>query len=56
MVAIEAHVRMCERCSPQIEFERAFLDVLSAARARVREELPLRERVIAQLRTLGYSA
>lgn len=56
MQAIEAHVKMCGRCSPQVEFERAFLKALAAARAEVSNEGSLRDRVVAQLRTRGYSA
>ena len=54
--AIEAHVKMCGRCSPQVEFERAFLKALMAARAEVTNEGSLRDRVVTQLRTQGYSA
>ncbi len=56
MQAIEAHVKMCGRCSPQVEFERAFLKALAAARAEVTDVGSLRDRVVAQLRTHGYSA
>ncbi len=56
MQAIRAHVQMCERCSPQVQFERAFLSVLGAARTAVADEGSLRDRVVAQLRTLGYTA
>lgn len=56
MRAIEMHVHVCDRCSPQVEFERAFLRTLDAARRTISNEHSLRERVVAQLRTLGYSA
>ena len=56
MRQIEAHVHVCKRCSPHVEFERSFLRALSEARARMSDEHSLRERVVAQLRTLGYSA
>ncbi len=56
MKQIEAHVHMCERCSPQVAFERSFLRALAEARTRINDERSLRERVIQQLRTLGYSA
>jgi len=56
MQQIEAHVHTCAHCSPQAEFERSFLRALAEARARISDEQSLRERVILQLRTLGYSA
>ncbi len=56
MRQIEAHVHLCKRCSPQVAFERSFLRALEDARARINDEQSLRERVIRQLRTLGYSA
>jgi anti-sigma factor (TIGR02949 family) len=56
MQAIKEHVQMCERCSPQVQFERAFLSVLGAARQVVANEESLRSRVVAQLRTMGYTA
>jgi hypothetical protein len=31
MQLIEAHVHLCERCSPQVAFERSFLRALSEA-------------------------
>jgi anti-sigma factor (TIGR02949 family) len=56
MRAIEEHVKMCGRCSPQVEFERTFLKALEAARLDVANEGSLRDRVLAQLRTRGYTA
>ena len=56
MAAIEAHVKMCGRCSPQVEFERAFLKALAAARGEESNAETLRDRVVAQLRTRGYTA
>jgi mycothiol system anti-sigma-R factor len=56
MAAIEAHVKMCGRCSPQVEFERAFLKALAAARGEGTSSESLRERVVKQLRTRGYTA
>lgn len=54
MAEIEAHVAMCGRCTPQVEFERSFKAALRAARDELIDTSRLRERVVESLRTLGF--
>jgi anti-sigma factor (TIGR02949 family) len=55
MAAIEAHVHVCNRCIPQVEFERSFLAALHAARKETATDNSLKERVLSRLRGMGYS-
>lgn len=55
MDAIRAHLSMCDRCQPQAEFERAFLDVLAAERTPPRDTTALSARVRGALGARGYS-
>lgn len=56
MAAIDAHVQMCNRCHPHIQFERAFKAALRSARTPADELAPLRDRVRAALVAAGYRA
>ncbi len=53
---IEAHVQLCQACTPHVEFERAFLEALRVARAHQAVDASLRDRVLGRLRSMGYSA
>ena len=55
MAAIRAHLELCERCYPQYEFERSFLDAVAGS---VREHSKierLRARLAESLRERGMT-
>lgn len=54
--AIEGHLKMCARCYPQCEFERAFLDQVGNLR-REHSDLPrLRSKLLDTLKAHGFAA
>jgi len=55
MEQIGAHLAICQRCFPQYQFERSFLDVLAAARADHPAIEQLRDRVMAALKEEGLA-
>jgi anti-sigma factor (TIGR02949 family) len=52
---IRAHVSMCARCNPHIEFERRFLQALERAQRDFANPAALRDRVLAALRADGLT-
>lgn len=56
VVAMKAHLDVCKRCAPQLEFKREFLAALSAARTHTAPDSTLRDRVESRLRGMGYTA
>lgn len=52
--ALEAHVKMCERCAPHIGFERAFKDAVRAARSATPDTAALAARVREALHAEGF--
>lgn len=56
MAAMQAHLDVCKRCEPQLEFKREFLVALSAARAETTPDSTLRDRVVTRLRGMGFTA
>ncbi|TFG45744.1 MAG: hypothetical protein E4H41_04265 [Gemmatimonadales bacterium] len=55
MKQIGAHLAVCQRCYPQYQFERRFLDVLAAARNDHPALDQLRLRVMAALKDEGLA-
>ena len=55
MEAIRAHLKMCDRCQPQAEFEKAFLRALARARREHSNPPGVAQRVRAALAERGYS-
>lgn len=55
MEQIGAHLAVCQRCFPQYQFERSFLDVLASARADHPAIGQLRLRVMAALKEEGFA-
>lgn len=55
MEAIGAHVKDCQRCQPQVHFERAFLAALAGVRRDHSNPRGLALRVRGKLRELGYT-
>jgi anti-sigma factor (TIGR02949 family) len=55
LAAIEAHVTMCDRCRPQVAFERTFKAALRESRAESADVSALGERVRTALRARGFS-
>lgn len=53
---VSAHLALCRRCYPQLEFERAFLAKLAATRNSLLRGSQVRARVLAALRTAGFAA
>ena len=53
--AIHAHVAMCARCTPQVDFERHFLKALDNAKRDIRQPTELRNRVLLALRAEGLT-
>ena len=56
MAAIRAHVEMCQRCYPQYEFERAFLDAVAARTPRHSSPERVEAKVLAVLEAQGLTA
>lgn len=54
MAAIDAHVAICGRCAPQVDFERSFKAAVRAARDEGVDTGHLRVRVRESLMALGY--
>ena len=55
MEAIRAHLSMCKRCTPQAEFERAFLRAVAQARQEHSNPAGIAHRVREALTARGYS-
>lgn len=55
MEAIREHLKMCDRCHPHAEFERAFLRTVGQARREHSNPAGVAERVRAALVSRGYS-
>ena len=55
MEAIRAHLSMCNRCTPQAEFEQAFLRAVAQARREHSNPAGMAHRVRAALTAHGYS-
>ena len=53
MEEIRMHVVMCKRCYPQYEFERSFLDAISARRRTHSDPERLRASLLAALQSKG---
>ena len=54
MEAIRAHLAMCSRCQPQLEFEQSFLEAVSQARREHSNPSGLSDRVREALRGQGF--
>ncbi len=52
---IRAHVEMCQRCYPQYEFERSFLDAIAARRRTHPDPGQLRAKLLEALQARGLS-
>jgi len=50
---LASHITACQRCYPQVAFERAFLDLLASARRGPAPSRGLRRRVLAALQAEG---
>lgn len=50
---IRAHIEMCKRCYPQYEFERSFLDLLSARRREHSDPARLHAKLMTALHERG---
>ena len=55
MDEISVHVEMCQRCYPQYEFERSFLDAIAARRRTHSDPERLRAKLIEALQAKGLS-
>ncbi len=55
MEQIRAHLAVCQRCFPQYQFERSFLDVLASTRSDHPAIGQLRDRVLAALKGEGLT-
>lgn len=55
MDAIREHVKMCDRCHPQAEFERTFLHAVAQARREPSNPAGLAARVRAALAAKGFA-
>ena len=53
MAAIRAHLDMCQRCYPQYEFERSFLDAIAGSPREHSNPERLRARLMAALQAKG---
>ncbi|HJR63737.1 MAG TPA: zf-HC2 domain-containing protein [Gemmatimonadaceae bacterium] len=54
VAAIRAHLALCERCYPQYEFERTFLETVARARREHPDPGRVQEHVMAALRADGF--
>lgn len=55
MEQVRAHIDMCQRCYPQYEFERTFLETIAARRRTHSDPARLRARVLTALAEQGLS-
>lgn len=55
MAAVREHLKMCDRCQPQAEFERTFLRALAQSRRAPVNMAGLAARVRAALAAKGFS-
>ncbi|MEX2180888.1 MAG: zf-HC2 domain-containing protein [Gemmatimonadaceae bacterium] len=55
LAALEAHIKMCERCAPHVAFERSFKSALRAARHAPLDTTGLCERIRTALRAEGFA-
>ena len=55
MDEISVHVEMCQRCYPQYQFERSFLDAIAARRRTHSDPEALRAKLIQALQAKGLS-
>ena len=55
MAAIRAHLEICQRCYPQYEFERSFLDAVAASTREHSNPDRLRVKLMAALQAEGLS-
>ena len=55
MEMIRMHIEMCKRCYPQYQFERSFLDAVSARRRTHSDPERLRTNLLAALQSRGLS-
>lgn len=55
MEEIRTHVEMCKRCYPQYQFERSFLDAISARRRTHSDPERLRANLLAALQSKGLN-
>ena len=55
MDEIRVHVEMCQRCYPQYEFERSFLDAIAARRRTHSDPERLRAKLLEALQAHGLS-
>ena len=53
---IESHISMCQRCYPQVQFERAFLEQIARTRREHSDLEGLRARLLTVLRAEGFAA
>ena len=53
MAALRAHLEMCQRCHPQYEFERSFLDAVAASAREHSNPERLRTKLLDALRSQG---
>ncbi len=53
--AIRAHIAMCARCTPQTEFERAFLAAVKKSQREHSQPERLRRNLIDSLRAQGFA-
>ena len=55
MVAVRAHLARCAGCYPDYDFERIFLEAVAATGRQRCASAHLRERILDQLRTAGFT-
>ncbi len=55
MAAVRAHLDLCKRCFPQLEFERSFLDAVARTAPQHSDPDRLRERIVDRLRASGMT-
>ena len=52
--AIRKHIEICSRCFPSYDFEKMFLEAISATRPECRAPERLRDKIEAALREAGF--
>ncbi len=55
MAAVRAHLELCKRCYPQLEFERSFLDAVANTAREHSDPERLRRRLIERLQAEGMT-
>lgn len=55
MSAIRAHLDVCKRCFPQLEFERSFLDAVAGSAPRHSDPEMLQSRIVERLKASGLT-